>query len=164
MECFGRNTEDPSDRRNAAGEVARSGGCQAQGGVFGGVGDHGDDGYAVVDGGESPSHRLSGGFGHQVPPAPGRTFLTHGLHHGMAEFVTTSRGTSSARSSNGVSLSVTPARAQGRIVAECLGRAGPPLGGQLRQGPDVLLRAGAEGGLGSELHDRRWGTDAAHAP
>lgn len=39
---------------------------EAPGRLFGGVGDYGGDGFAVLVGGESPPHRLAGGLGHEV--------------------------------------------------------------------------------------------------
>lgn len=45
------------------------------------INDQPEDGLAVGGGGEPPAHDLSGCFGMQVPPSPGRPALTDHLDH-----------------------------------------------------------------------------------
>lgn len=76
--------------------------------------------------GEPPAHRLPGRLGRQIPPAPRGPLLTHHPDHVWLSSAIASSGTSSARSSNGLSLSATP-RAH------------------------LLLRPGGQGGLARSL-------------
>jgi len=108
VECFGRNTEDPSDRRNAAGEVARSGGvkrreaCSAASATMATMATRS---WMVANRHPIVCREASAIRFHlrQVERFSPTASTTE-----WPSSSTTSRGTSSARSSNGVSLSVTP--------------------------------------------------------
>ena len=128
---------------------------QAQGGLFGGVGNHGGDDFAVLDGGEPPPHRLAGGFGHQVPAPPRRTLLTDHLDHRAPHLPDQiQRHIISPQQQLATTAGDAP-RPHGGIHTELLAGSGAPLGCQLRKRADLFLRTRRERGLGAQFHDGR---------